>query len=159
MKGAKATTASTTCQKGTKATAASACPMSAKAETASACMGAGACTGKGTVSFDTERVSPKELVIRYHGHTTDAVAMLHSQANGEVADFSCPLAQKMVTAQNCKLQMKSIDDGVEFIATSDDGALLDGFAKNYEVAAATHAQPKSDKMEKMPEKVEARSGE
>lgn len=159
MKGAKATTASTTCQKGMKATAASTCPMSAKAKTASACMGAGACTGKSTVSFETERVSPKELVVRYHGQTTDAIAMLHSKANGEVADFSCPLAQKMITADNCKLQMKSIDDGVEFIATSDDGALLDGFAKNYEVAAATHAQPKSDKMEKTTEKVEARSGE
>ena len=173
MKGAKATTASADCPKGTKASTASAscpkaakaatasaCPMSAKAQTASVCAGDQVCAGKCPVAFDTERVSPSELVVRYHGKNTDAVAHLHSQANGEVADFHCPLAQKMITAENCTVAMKSIDDGVEFIATSDDSALLDGFVKNYEVAAALPlAPPKPEKSKEMKEKVQEHTGE
>lgn len=161
MKGAQASTASTSCSKDMKATAAGAtCPMSGHAKTAAACMGEKVCEGKCAVSFDTERVSPSELVVRYHGKNTDAVAMLHSQAKGEVADFHCPLAQKMITAENCTVAMKSIDDGVEFITTSKDGALLDGFAKNYEVAANMHAAPpKPEKSKEMKEKVQEHTGE
>jgi hypothetical protein len=161
MKGAKASTASASCDKNMKATAAgTSCPMSGKAQTAAACMGDKVCAGKCAVSFDTERVSPSELVVRYHGKNTDAVAKLHSQANGEVADFHCPLAQKMIKAENCTVAMKSIDDGVEFIATSKDGALLDGFAKNYEVAATTHATPPMpEKSKEMNEKVQEHTGE
>ncbi len=161
MKGAKASTASASCSKNMKATAAgTSCPMSGKAQTAAACMGDKVCAGKCAVSFDTDRVSPSELVVRYHGKNTDAVAKLHSQANGELTDFHCPLAQKMITAENCKVEMKSIDDGVEFIAMSDDSALLDGFVKNYEVAAATPpAPPMPEKPKEMSKKVQENTGE
>jgi hypothetical protein len=161
MKGAKASTASASCSKNVKATTAGTnCPMSGHAKAGVVCEGDQVCAGKCAVSFDTERVSPSELVVSYHGKDTDAVALLHSQANGKVADFHCPLAQKMITAENCTVAMKSIDDGVQFTATSKDEALLDGFAKNYELAANMHATPpKPEKSQEMKEKVQEHTGE
>jgi hypothetical protein len=137
------TTQAGTCASKTAAQTAGAtgCSKAASATTAGmGCSGSQASAAKYDIAVETVKLPSGALAVIYTGKDADSVAMLQSAANGTVADFGCPNVQKMVASENCTVEMASTEDGLMFLCTSDDVALIDSFQKNYEVAMATPVQ-------------------
>lgn len=162
-KGAEATTASTTqagtCESKTAAAqtaSATGCSKSAASSSATTVAGTGcasktsatqtagagcsssqASAAKYDIAIQTVKMPSGALAVMYSGNDADTVAMLHSAANGTAADFGCPNVQNMVATEGCSVEMASTENGLIFLCTSDDVALIESFQKSYEVAAAT----------------------
>ncbi len=124
---AAASTKAACCQKGAAKTASAACPSSAAAD----CTGKTAAGTAMSMTIESERVSANELVVDYVGTDAKSVAELTKAAGAPLPEFSCPLVREMVQNEECQVEMEATERGVRFTASSDDVALLDGFAQNY----------------------------
>ena len=128
------------CKKGTaaKTAAAADCPHAAAKTASAGCIGKTA-SGASTVSIESQRVSPTELQVDYLGTDAKSVDELTQAAGAPLAEFPCHLVQEMAKNDGCQVKMEATEEGVRFTVHSDEVAMLDGFAKNYERAMSGHA--------------------